>query len=366
MRKKIGELLETVKNMTDECIEQIINFASLFATETENDNTTGNQNENVSQDESVAKVESQPEQSVGESRETSEKDSSLMPCLHCGSSNVTRYGSKHSKQRFHCKDCDKTYVTSTGTIMSHSHLDEEAWRQLILDTVEGRPLRVTEEKLNISHGTAFSMRHKVLAALEENETVNTTVLDGECELDETYVLEDLKGKKIPGTYWRGPRKHGAKALSRGISSEHVCIMTGIERGGEAYAVSVNVATPSKDEIKAAFHDHIAEGAHIFCDGAKGYNTLYDDRKCEVTHTHARGINTANGFHSFIKNIHNCIYHGVATKYLNRYNALFGAVYRHRDSAYRKICDLLGIRFNIENPTSVDLLNSNILNILDTY
>jgi transposase-like protein len=402
MRQKIGELLEIVRDMTEDHIEQIIIFASQVVDKIEIDRNTGNQNHNATQHEMA---ERQAEKVVGETRgtpgtdsftyaisKTPEKDRAasescglpgkakpiggtsktlghghrLMPCPHCGSSNVTLFGSKHGKQRFRCKDCGKTYVTTTGTIMSHSHLSEEDWRQAVRDTVEGRTLRATEQELGMSHDTAFGMRHKILTALEQNEAVHSTVLGGECELDETYVLEDLKGKKIPDTYWRRPRKHGARALSRGISSEYVCIMTGIERGGEAYAVSINVATPSKDEIKTAFHEHIAEGAHIFCDGAKGYNTLYDDRKCEVTHTHAREINTANGFHSFIKNIHNCIYHGVATKYLNRYNALFAAVYRHWDSAFKKICALLGIRFNADLPTRAELSNNNILNILVSY
>jgi hypothetical protein len=38
------------------------------------------------------------------------------------------------------------------------------------------------------------------------------------------------------------------------------------------------------------------------------------------------LNTANSFHSFIKDRYRD-YRGVATKYLNRYNALFVLVYR---------------------------------------
>ena len=366
MNTKIDELFEIVKYMADERIDQVIAFAAQIAAEAESeitDTTIEDQSETAQQEEPAARIENQAKGSAVKPDDALCAHGDSLPCPHCGSSNVTRFGRKHGKQRFHCKDCGKTYVVTTGTIMSHSHMDEESWQQAIKDTVEGRPLRSTEQTLDVSHDTVFTMRHKILTALEQNEAANATVLSGESELDETYVLEDLKGKKLPEGYWRGPRKHGAKAKTRGISSEHVCIMTGIERGGAAYAVTLNLATPSKDEIVAAFHDHIAEGASIFCDGEKGYDVLYSDRNCDVTHTHAHGINTANGFHSFIKALHNRDYHGVATKYLNRYNALFAAVYRHRDAAFKKICGLLGVRFNPGMPNRAQLPNSNILNIL---
>jgi len=368
MNAKIEELFGIVRDLTDRRIDQVIAFAAQVAAEAESDIadlTKGDQDKTDQQKAPGPEAGSQRKESDGKPDEASCAHDGCLPCPHCESSNVTRFGRKHGKQRFRCKYCGKTYVVTTGTIMSHSHLDQKSWRQAIRDTVEGLPLRSTERTLDVSHDTVFAMRHKILTALEQNEAANLTVLKGESELDETYVLEDLKGKKLPAGYWRGPRKHGAKALMSGISSEHVCIMTGIERGGAAYAVTLNVATPSKEEIVAAFHDHVAEGTSIFCDGAKGYNALYNDRNCDVIHTHAHGINTANGFHSFIKSLHNYVYHGVATKYLNRYNALFATVYRHRNDAFKKICGLLGVRFNAEIPTRAQLSGSKILNILPT-
>ena len=43
----------------------------------------------------------------------------------------------------------------------------------------------------------------------------------------------------------------------------------------------------------------------------------------------------NGFHSYIKSRYH-FYRGVATKYLNRYNALFSAAYRNVDSVIKRI------------------------------
>ena len=49
-----------------------------------------------------------------------------------------------------------------------------------------------------------------------------------------------------------------------------CICTGVERNkGSSYAVTVNRARPSNDEIQQAFDSHIEEGTVIFTDGLKG-------------------------------------------------------------------------------------------------
>lgn len=95
------------------------------------------------------------------------------------------------------------------------------------------------------------------------------VLSVVCELDDTFVLDSYKGTKLPKDFWRKPRKHGAVAQKPGISNEYVCISTGVSRNGG---------------------------------------------------------NIANSFHSFIIERYNQ-YRGVATKYLNRYNALFAKLFR---------------------------------------
>ncbi|MDR1147370.1 MAG: hypothetical protein LBK66_01950, partial [Spirochaetaceae bacterium] len=60
-------------------------------------------------------------------------------------------------------------------------------------------------------------------------------------------------------------------------------------------------------------------------------------KCTVAHT--KRINKVNGFHSFIKERLDSA-RGVATLYLNRYNALFSQVFGKQDSAAEKIYELM--------------------------
>jgi len=284
---------------------------------------------------------------VEEKVEESAQDKPAPPCPHC-SSPAKRNGRKDGIQRFRCNVCGKTFAQTTKTALCHSQSGEAAWKQVIRDTLDGVPIAGTASALALSTDTVFRMRHKILLGLEAEEARNPTVLDGVCEFDDTYVLENLKGgKKLPEDYYRKARKHGAVAQKPGISNEYVSISTGIQRDGSAYCRTVARSTPSKDEISAAFDGHIGEAALALCDGAKSYNILGENGNCDVVHVDEENksgfyhTNTANGLHSHIKEMYKH-YKGVATKYLNRYNVLFAKLYRAgedlADSIYNILCN----------------------------
>jgi hypothetical protein len=84
--------------------------------------------------------------------------------------------------------------------MWHSHSGEAVWKQLIRDTVEGKSLDKMASELDLTHATAFNMRHKVLLALEGLCEQESVILGGVCELDETCVLESYKGTFLKERY----------------------------------------------------------------------------------------------------------------------------------------------------------------------
>lgn len=187
------------------------------------------------------------------------------------------------------------------------------------------------------------------------------------ECDETFVLESLKGTEIPDDYWRGSRKHGAKAQKRGISDEYICICTGIGRESGAVAVSVNRAKPDGSELKAAFRGYLDDDTLVLCDGHKPYQALAMEYGCSVKDVNLEPdpyfhLNNVNSFHSFIKKnyIH---YGGVATKYLNRYNVLFSKAYRKGKTFFDDMCRTLFID-NTENRyfSNQSLKTSNLLDL----
>jgi transposase-like protein len=264
-----------------------------------------------------------------------ERKSVPVTCLRCGSAKVVRNGRQSGKQTYLCKDCRKGFVETSASAIAHSHSSATVWKQVIRDTVAGVSIDKTADSLDLAHSTVFHMRHKILHCVEQAILKSRIELEGVCEVDETYVLESVKGRKIPEDYHRKPRKHGAVASKRGLSDEYLCVCTSVDGSHGCTAATVNRATPSKEEIARVFADKVTPETVILCDGSKNYDVLED--QCTVAHT--KRINKVNGFHSFIKERLDSA-RGVATLYLNRYNALFSQVFGKQDSAAEKIYELM--------------------------
>jgi transposase-like protein len=264
-----------------------------------------------------------------------EEEPDEIVCPYCNSQKTVRNGRKNNKQSYVCRNCKKSFAQTTGTAIQGSHSSPTVWKQVISDTVEGIPLDTTAYNLNLHHETVFNMRHKILYCVEQSLIANPTALTGACETDETYVLESEKGRKFPENHHRKPRKHGAKASKPGISNEYVCVCASVTGVGEQVAVAVNRASPDSQEILDVFGKRVNKDTVILCDGKQSYNVL--DDKCTVAVT--KRINKVNGFHSFIKEKLDAM-RGVATIYLNRYNALFSKIYSADKSVVDEIYELM--------------------------
>jgi len=278
-----------------------------------------------------------PEGRVGEVVEMVEKiieentPKETPDCPHCEASAnlVVRFGKNGDKQRYRCNSCGRYFSDGTKSAAASSRYGEAVWKQVIRDTLTGVSLDGTAKSLSVTHSTAFHMRHKILCLAETAQALKNTELTGVCEIDDTYVLESVKGTKIPEDYHREPRKHGAKASKRGISAEQISIMTGISRDGPILTKTVNRATPRKEDVTAVFNGHIGKSTLVLCDGAKSIASLRDVAEVSNVKNDPDSfyhINNVNGYHSFIKRRQNNIYHGIATKYQNRYNALYSLAY----------------------------------------
>lgn len=266
-------------------------------------------------------------------------------CPYCSAHAVILYGHKCRKQRFLCKTCGRTFVPTTNTVMSNSHFPAYVWKEMIMDTLHGNAIDYSARRLGLYHQAAFDMRHKILLALQELPEAADVCLGEVSEFDETFVLDCYKGRKLDNTAQRAPRRHGAKAQKRGISNEYICICTGIQRKGDALAATVNRAKPSAKELLCIFEGHIADGTLALCDGLRSYHAFPGIADCTVKDCNNRegedscfyNLNTVNGFHSFIKQRY-AFYRGVASKYINRYNALFSTTYRNAENMVRRLVD----------------------------
>jgi transposase-like protein len=326
MGNKLTTLIDLVKHLPEKCLDQAI--------------------------ESLEKIKGDAE---------NEEEGETPDCPHCHGKNSVRNGKRRGDQRYLCRDCGKSFVRTTGTAMYRSHSGEAVWKQVIRDTVAGIPLDRTAADLGVGHETVFNMRHKVLFCLEQEKERHGVVLSGVLEADETYLLESLKGKTMPGGYWREARKHKAVSVKQGISDEYICVCAAVERGGKAYSRATGRGISCKKGILAAFLGKIKSDALMVCDGAKSYGVLEERQVCSTAAAGSEGfykINEVNGYHSFIKERNRCA-RGFATKYLNRYNALFSQAFRGSallaDEIYQMLADRGRYR-TIAATRTEDLLN----------
>ncbi|MGN8628062.1 hypothetical protein ACTNDX_11935, partial [Bulleidia sp. HCP3S3_G12] len=121
--------------------------------------------------------------------------------------------------------------------------------------------------MNISTYTVWRMRMKLLHMLEK--MIADTVVSGEIELDEKYVLNSHKGEKIDNLK---PRKRGGSASKRGLSNEQICLPTAVQRNGTAVLKATNTAAPTSGDLMK-LSNSIGENSMAWIDGKVAYNRL---------------------------------------------------------------------------------------------
>ena len=297
-------------------------------------------------------------------QELAEIEPDICPC--CGDHNAVfiRKGIQGGKQRFQCKSCGKKFTYDSKQLTSHSHQSMESWVVVLEDTLSLASLDSTAEKIGVCHSTAFHMRHKLLVYIEEVVT-NSAPLEALIEADETYMIESQKGTKVTH---RKPRRHGEPSGKRGLSNEQMCICVAADRNHHVIARCVNRAKPGSEDIMNALGDHIAEKSVLIFDGITSYNYLAEQKECEKvslvgheSYNKVFHLNTVNSLHSRFKEMMRKL-RGVATKYLNRYVALFSLIAMTAERSITEAADhlrrslrTLRLPVTIESAKSLNIL-----------
>ena len=102
---------------------------------------------------------------------------------------------------------------------------------------------------------------------------------------------------------------------------------------------------------------------VLCDGSKSYNVLGEEIGCEVINVKTEeesffNINSVNSFHAYIK-VKLDKYCGVATKYLNRYMALFTRTFRGEGDIVEQIYSMLSSADSVNYHTNSQVKNGNL-------
>lgn len=126
-------------------------------------------------------------------------------CPLCGCIHVVRNGHrKDGTQRYVCKDCGKSFVIATNSIVSGTRKDLSVWEQYIDCMMNGLSIRKTAVACGIHRNTAFLWRHKILDALQN--MADDVPLDGIIEADETFFAISYKGNHSKSKTFAMPRK----------------------------------------------------------------------------------------------------------------------------------------------------------------
>lgn len=245
-------------------------------------------------------------------------------CPHCKDNRVIKFGKMATKQRYKCKSCNRTFTDFTKSALANSHVPLNSWLEYAKCMILGLSIRKSAERINVGVKTAFYMRHKILDAIRLYLGIGT--LEGVIEMDETFFAESFKGNHIKSgfTLPRSARKRGKEVKKRGISSEQVCVATGIDRNGNIVMEMLCKGRMSTNDLMRLYEERVEEGSILCTDSHKSYIGFAEhlglEHKRVPTGRHMIGIyhiQHINALHSHLKSFIDD-FRGVSTKYLGNY------------------------------------------------
>jgi transposase-like protein len=245
--------------------------------------------------------------------QTNEADliNSVLPssCPYCQSETIIRKGMNGNHiQRYLCKQCNRFFVPTTGTIFDEHKISIREWISYSLNIL--RYVSITADSWNNKNDfkTSRYWLQKLFAVLEPYQA--GIILSGKVTLDETFYT--LRSGDIE------LKPDGTKP--RGLSMNKMCIGVACDTQN-IYCVYEGQGKPSQRGTMAAFKDHIASGSTLIHDEEKAhkklvttlnlvsesYNSkdlkLLDDKKNplrRVNEVHARLKDFLNAHPSFIR------------------------------------------------------------------
>ena len=247
-------------------------------------------------------------------------------CPHCEAEGAYKIeGRQESKSParpglYKCKECEKQFTVTVGTIFEDSHIPLSKWLlalHLMCASKKGVSAHQLHRMLGITYKSAWFMAHRIRHAMDEGPLAD--MLRGIVEADETYVGGRRRGSN-PG---RGaPHKTAVFAL--------------VERKrGLVHSQPVEKVTAAN--LTEIMRQKVHRNTEIMTDDFGSYRGLNVRFKSHETVNHGAGeyvrgnvhTNTVEGYFSLLKRGLNGIYHHVSKQHLHRYLDEFNFRYNAR-------------------------------------
>lgn len=267
-----------------------------------------------------------------------EDNGTPLACPHCGSISIKKHGKADGRQRYRCKDCNKTFCETSQTLMYHSRLTPAQWKGLLLGMVQNLTLKEIADTIDTSITTVWHNRHKVCVALEEVYKEQAGFIDiAEC--DEYYTPVSFKGKRDPAffiwTLGRMPRHHrtyeekvyylkknclwgalskdperlemllsSSDSYKRGISNDQTCVLTCKDRSGHFTIDPVCIGRLETADLQKNLSGKFASDAILVTDSHAAYPGFAESERIQLEQIeagkHSKGaynLGRINAIHS---------------------------------------------------------------------
>jgi transposase-like protein len=254
-------------------------------------------------------------------------------CRHCGNVNPERMTTLTGKStrpgvRW-CKECDKPFTVTVGTVMEDSKIPLNKWVlafHLMCASKKGMSAHQLHRMLGVTYKTAWFLCHRIREAMGDDSHKATGGLGGAgkiVEVDETYVGGKAKN-----------RAHDEPAPKKAVVSL-------LERDGRV--ASFHIANVTAEMVRPLIVTNINRASMLNTDESNVYTTVgkeFADHK-SVDHTRKEyayydrltatvvTINSAEGFYSIVKRGVMGIYHSISEAHLHRYLKEFDFRYNNR-------------------------------------
>ena len=121
------------------------------------------------------------------------EDNPIYVCPHCKLNEMVKYGKFRNRQRYKCKECNRTFTSFTNKPWSYTKKHLSFWEKYI-NIMNNNCLYDISNSLKINIASAFSWRHKLLTYFKENKSIK---LNDNIGIQNRPIKENRKGSKLP-------------------------------------------------------------------------------------------------------------------------------------------------------------------------
>lgn len=248
-------------------------------------------------------------------------------CPRCNSEHVGGWGIQSGYQRYKCHDCKRTFNALTCTSLARLHVPEKL--DEYIDCMKGHTtLREAAAQCDVSLPTSFRLRHRLMDVIQSDKAELLTDIT---EIDETFFLENHKGKRDLGADARKRGKRSLRGKKRQSKAEQkpikkIPVMVACDR--QNHVTDAVLEHVSADELEAELNGRIQPGSILCADAYLSHESIARRLKLTLKELVSKAgiyvldtiyhIQHVNAYHSDLKAWINGFFRGVATKNLYKY------------------------------------------------